>query len=268
MRPHPRSKRRYWRDRKRQETRLKKRDAALNFLSHAIFSLYPATNWKNLPVFPEAITNTGIIWANIAKPMPMPPNDWMCGFYPGFRSFSPSQGMGRIIENPALQKEIDFSNRWDFRSNKEIDEWRDAMFAAAGMPPPNPWEPAPEDTPDRKVYNDLMSMRLGSFAMPLPPGMDLMRGFDQPYPPVNPTIRVVDAETGQQYYPSELTIATPGANRMRLIHPNGEDLTAKYHILTYDTVTGLISYFHHGGPYDHGHTCIEYIHGIKIIMKP
>lgn len=176
-------------------------------------------------------------------------------------SSSVSYSYDTFLEKATLQDVIPMASTWS--------AWRyDYKLKRHLRAGPNPWEPAPEDTPDRKSYNDLMSMRLGSFAMPLPPGMDLMRGFDQPYPPVNPTIRVVDAETRQQYYPSELTIATPGAYRMRLIHPNGEDLTAKYHIQSYDTVTGQISYFHHGGPYDHGHTCIEYIHGIKIIMKP
>lgn len=187
MRPHPRSKRRYWRDRKRQETRLKKREAALNFFSRAIFSLFPATTLKNLPVFPEAITNTGIIWANIAKPMPMPPNDWMCGFYPGFRSFSPSQGMGRIIENPAPPRSY-MREMFLERECMTIFPLADAGSRAAYVA--HSIEMAEKGPTERSLYTRQTML----FNEILTRAAEVMT--------MNPTIRIEDAETGVIYYPA------------------------------------------------------------------
>lgn len=62
MRPHPRSKKRYRRDRKRHERRM----AAIDWLTRAIFNLFPPTSWKTaMPLFEGAKENTGIIWSNV-----------------------------------------------------------------------------------------------------------------------------------------------------------------------------------------------------------
>jgi len=60
MWPHPRSKKRYRRDRLKYE----RRQQAIRWLAEAICGLFPGTSWKDdIPLFEGANTNKGIIWS-------------------------------------------------------------------------------------------------------------------------------------------------------------------------------------------------------------
>lgn len=98
--------------------------------------------------------------------------------------------------------------------------------------------------------------------------IDLYRGYDQPYPQRNPTVRVMDAITGQQYFPNILTNKTPQAYRYRLISADGDDLTARYHINFYDTADGEMHYIEKNAP-DLGaaHWKVGIFKNVKIVMK-
>lgn len=102
-------------------------------------------------------------------------------------------------------------------------------------------------------------------------GVDLYRGYDPvgPYPTPIPTIRITDAQTGEQYYPTRiLTPKSHNALRMGLVDELGNDLTRVWSIVYYDMGTGEMRYYDRSwtGP-DLDHPKTDIFPDLKIIMK-
>jgi len=185
MRPHPRSKKRYWRDRRRHE----KREAALNFLARAIFDLFPASSWKDeLPLFPGVSTfHKGVIWGHDVFPGSENSPIVLGGsIKPPPGPFGTNMGIG-ILDTFMIHIPTDPRS---YMRERLLEEECQRHFPLA-------------DAASRAAYV-AHSIKMADRRIIIPDGMDLMRGFNEPYPPENPTTMVKDAETGVIYYPAYL----------------------------------------------------------------